>query len=284
MIKGTIALDIDGTIAKKDCMIPSSVVEHLNQLYMDGWRFIFATGRSFTFAMSALSKLNFPFLTALHNGADLIEMPACKLVGRVYLNLETIRELEILYKEYAEDLIVYAGFEKGDLCYFRPKRFSHNMLEYIKNLEKFSASPWLEVQDFIALDQTIFPMVKCVGEKSHLTSFRENISHLKYLKTCIIKEPFYDHHLLLINHINANKGAAVKKLMDLYNLKAPLIVAGDDTNDIPLLEVGDISIAMNPAPQSLKDLADIIAPSSEDQGIIEGLQRAIQGNYESCSK
>ena len=61
MIKGTIALDIDGTITGGDHMIPCEVAAYFETLYKDGWRFILVTGRFFSYAMTTLTKLNFPF-------------------------------------------------------------------------------------------------------------------------------------------------------------------------------------------------------------------------------
>jgi hydroxymethylpyrimidine pyrophosphatase-like HAD family hydrolase len=58
-------------------------------------------------------------------------------------------------------------------------------------------------------------------------------------------------------------------------LKRPLITGGDDNNDIPLLKVGDIRIAMDGAPELLQNLAHIIAPPADRMGIITALEEAI---------
>ncbi|MCB1082363.1 MAG: HAD hydrolase family protein, partial [Chlamydiia bacterium] len=64
--------------------------------------------------------------------------------------------------------------------------------------------------------------------------------------------------------------------MEKYQLRRPLIVGGDDNNDLPLLKVGDVRIMMEGAPDMLKPYADITAPPSEQMGIIQGLKEGIK--------
>ena len=276
----TIALDIDGTITGRDHLIPEEVAAYFETLHKEGWQFLFVTGRIYSFAMMALSKLNFPFLHALQNGADLLEMPQNKQVARAYVNLETVQLLETLYQERGNDLVVYAGYEKGDLCYFRPERFSKEMLTYLKEVEKLSAKPWQAVEAFSIKDcgQSAFPLIKCVGSQEMLEALDLKLQQVKSIKTTIIRDPISRHfYITLITHEDANKGTAVKTFMEKYSLKRPLITGGDDNNDIPLLKEGDIRIAMDGAPEGLQKLAHIIAPPADQKGIIEGLRKALKG-------
>ena len=70
-MKGTIALDIDGTITRDDHLIPDEVVFYLESLFNERWQIILVTGRTLSFALSSIQKLQFPYLLGLQNGADL---------------------------------------------------------------------------------------------------------------------------------------------------------------------------------------------------------------------
>jgi len=273
----TIALDIDGTITGKDHLIPDTVAAYFQKLHQEGWQFVFVTGRILSFALMALNKLSFPYLLALQNGADLLEMPSQKSVHRAYLNIGIVSILDELYQGHENDFVIYAGYEKGDLAYFRPSRFSSEMLAYLKEVEKFSAEPWKEVDSFENCGQSTFPLIKCIGSKEMLESFDQKLKTIKGIKTTIIRDPISRYYYYtLITHVDADKGKAIQTFMDRFSLKRPLITGGDDNNDIPLLKKGDIRIAMDGAPEPLQKLAHIIAPPSDRMGIIEGLQEAIR--------
>ncbi|QVL56837.1 MAG: HAD family phosphatase [Simkaniaceae bacterium] len=278
MHKGTIALDIDGTITNREHQIPDGVATYFENLHKEGWQFIFVTGRAFSFAMMALPKLTFPYLLAVQNGADLIEMPSMKKVARFYLKIDVVELLDQLYEGNEGDFIVYAGYEKGDLCYFRPDRFSDEMQDYLKQVERLSASPWIRLESFKIQEQSTFPLIKCIGSKEMLEGFNQKLLAIEGLKTTLIKDPISRvFYLILITHQEADKGIAVNKFMEKFQLKRPLITGGDDNNDIPLLKVGDVRIAMDGAPDALQNIAHIIAPPADRMGIIQGIEEAIRG-------
>lgn len=276
MNKGTIALDIDGTITGSDHLIPDSVALYFESLHQEGWQFILVTGRMFSYAMSALSKLNFPFLLAVQNGADLIMMPEKKRIKQSYLQIPTVKAVDDLHRSERDDFIIYAGFEKGDFCYYRPERQSPEMLLYLEKLKALSTEPWQETKAFETLEQQAFPLIKCIGFKEKCEAIEANLMAHEEISVSVIKDPIKkDFFLAMVTHIDANKGTAVNYFMNTFDLARPLITGGDDNNDIPLLKVGDISIAMDGAPLKLQNLAQIIAPPSHDCGIMSALKEVI---------
>ena len=72
---------------------------------------------------------------------------------------------------------------------------------------------------------------------------------------------------------DANKGAAVKKIADLKGIKQDEILAfGDYLNDLTMLEAAGTSYAMVNGHPDLKKIADHIAPSNNDEGVMQILQ------------
>ncbi len=277
MKKGTIALDIDGTITNREHLIPDGVATYFENLHKEGWQIIFVTGRALSFALMTLPKLNFPYLLAVQNGADLLEMPSKKRVDRSYLKIDVVEFLDKLYHGYEGDFIVYAGYDKGDLCYFRPDRFTPKMQDYLKQVEKLSATPWIPMKTFDIQEQSTFPLIKCIGTKEMVETFNKKLTTIDGVKTSVIKDPFSPElYLILITHKDADKGIATLKFIEKYQLNRPLITGGDDNNDIPLLKVGDVRIAMDGAPDALQNIAHIIAPPADRMGIIDAVEEAIR--------
>ena len=51
-----------------------------------------------------------------------------------------------------------------------------------------------------------------------------------------------------------------------------MAAAGDSYNDIPMLRVCGVGIAMGDAPQELKDIADYVAPPASEDGLAVALE------------
>lgn len=276
MFKGTIALDIDKTITDSTHLIPDAVASYLSSLHKQGFAFIFVTGREFVYAMNALSKLDFPFFLGVQNGADLLQMPEKKHIKSVYFNKSVVLSLERLFHNEPNDFLLYAGYEKGDFCYFKPHKFKQDLQTYLKNMQRRTAVPWKAVDSFSSISQESFSMIKAIGKKENFVSFEEEILKEHSVEFVIIKDPKSDlYDYLLITDSKATKGNAITYFMEKFSMKRPLIACGDDYNDVNSLELADIAIAMQEAPAYVKSKADIIAPSCEECGIIAGLKEAI---------
>ena len=74
----------------------------------------------------------------------------------------------------------------------------------------------------------------------------------------------------------ATKHTAVLEYERLLNIPRQQIVAiGDGYNDYPLFTACDYKIAMENAPQELKEIADFIAPTVDNNGTEVALQHII---------
>lgn len=272
MTQGLIALDIDGTLTGRDHLVPHEVVDYLHHLFDEGWKIVLLTGRPLSYARHGIANFNFPFYLAVQNGADILEMPTGKLAQRSYLDMEAVYSIDKLHDEY----LIYSGFEGGDFCYYQPKRFSQEMLKYLKKLEKLSNSPWQPIEH-LDISQTHFPLIKCIGHRKDLEPVQQKLSECSNIAAALINDPvsdgFYD--LILVNHVDATKGCALKRIQKYLGISGPVIAAGDDENDVPMLRVADIAIAMGTAPEHVLKEGDIIAPPATEMGIIPALTQAI---------
>lgn len=73
-----------------------------------------------------------------------------------------------------------------------------------------------------------------------------------------------------------SKGAGAARIAAYYGVAATHVLAiGDGQNDEPMLRFAGIGVAMGNAPESLKGLADWIAPSVEEHGLAYAIERYI---------
>lgn len=272
-MKGWIALDIDGTVTDARHTIPHAVRSYLKDLVAKKWNIVFLTGRTFSYSFSALKELDFPYFLAVQNGADILKMPEKKILFQNYLQESILRELEQIYKGRNEDYLIYAGVEKGDFCYYRPQRFSLELLTYLEEIKALSPEPWQALDSFTFSHEMRFPLIKCLGSEQEMCEVQEKLQKLKVVQVARIRDPMTQELFLnLITHQGVTKGKAIQHLS---KGDGPIIAAGDDRNDLSMFEVATVSIAMETAPQEVLDGADLIAKSASKMGIITALEQAL---------
>ncbi len=271
---GWIALDIDGTITFTKRDIPEKIKLFLRALSKD-WQIIFLTGRTFNFAMSALADLNFPYYLGVENGAELIELPEKRKIYQKFLDSFALEQLEKIYQNIESDFLVCSGWEKGDFCYYRPDRFSDEQKKYLEELKNRQEENWHSLKEFDLSWIGAFPFIKCFGTQEMMENIFAKLKALDFCEISCIRDYYFpDLYLLLISHKQVSKG---KTLQWIYEKKGngPIICAGDDMNDLSMFDVADIKIAMQNAPEQLKEKADFIAPLAQDLGLIDGINFAI---------
>ena len=73
-----------------------------------------------------------------------------------------------------------------------------------------------------------------------------------------------------------SKGVALQYVADFYNVDIKDTIAiGDSQIDAPMIEVAGLGIAVENAPDALKEIADITCPSNEDDGVAYVIEKYI---------
>ena len=275
MAKVVFASDIDKTLTDERHLIPDEVVNYLEELYKSGWEIVLLTGRTFSFAMMSVEKISFPFYLAVQNGAEVLKMPERKIIFQNFLPKSVANAIDELYHHYPEDFLIYSGLEKGDFCYYRTLKFTPPFLDYLEKLKRIVPAEWVEVKAISEISQKSFPLIKCLGDFQSLQKIQAKLSDIDTATTSLILDsvdPLLP--ILLVTHNEVNKGIIFKKIYNMFGWTCPIIAAGDDNNDIPLLQIADIGIAMKTGSKELQLHADILATSSLDRAIIPALEEA----------
>ena len=79
-----------------------------------------------------------------------------------------------------------------------------------------------------------------------------------------------------LTRVGVNKATAARRLAQHLRIDtSQLIAAGDGYNDLPLLEVCGLRIAMGDAAEELKAVADYVAPSVDDDGLAVAIEEFV---------
>ena len=75
---------------------------------------------------------------------------------------------------------------------------------------------------------------------------------------------------------SVSKGESLCNVVDYLGIDLSQVIAiGDSFNDLPVFQIAGLSIAMGNASDSLKELADWVAPSVENDGVAVAIEKFI---------
>lgn len=274
--KGIIALDIDGTVIFGKGHLPKETAEYLRSLASEGWALLFVTGRSFVSAERLFSNFGMPYYLCTNNGAAILSMPDEALLYRRYLEVADYHKIVPVCEEAGTDPVIYTGLEGHDTSYYRRDRIPADIMAYLDTRIQAYNETWIDFTDISEVPFTTFPSLKLFtkGEIGFLLA--QTVEEMGYHAPLNRDANEETHWVIQITHPEINKGVAVRALQARLAPYAPIIAAGNDRNDIPMFAASDHAVVMEDAPRDVLEFADSVAASARHQGVIAGLQNAIQ--------
>lgn len=267
MIK-LVALDMDGTLLNSQSVLPEKNKLALQRIIAQGVKVVLASGRPF----QSLKK--YCDLLSLNEEDD---YTICFNGGEVVRN----RTGKTVYFKGIDGRVVKKAWRLSlslPTCFFAYDRqeiiLYHTLSEYVMFEKNLTGNPVLQ-SDFSQIpDDGSYVKLTFTDSKETLDRVAE-----------IIDETFSSTHTVIRTHAyfieivnrDTSKGAALKYLMETLNLKAEEVMAfGDNDNDASMLkEAGYRIVMMNAFSEELKKIATEIAPSNDDCGVAQILDRYI---------
>ena len=86
-------------------------------------------------------------------------------------------------------------------------------------------------------------------------------------------EPFF----IEIMPKNVDKASSLDKMLETIGMtRENAICCGDGFNDLPMIEYAGLGVAMGNAPEQLKEKADYVAPSCDEDGLVDVIERFVK--------
>jgi Cof subfamily protein (haloacid dehalogenase superfamily) len=250
--------DMDGTLLNSQGIISKENQEAVKYFIENGGLFGIATGRSQLNSVLFLDEIKVNAPCILYNGCGVYDFAANQFISLNELSKERLKVfLEYCLKEFSEVAIqIYCP----ELCYFvSPESLAdpnlvsiHQPCEFCK-IDAIADLPWIkillsgEAEELKALNAA---MIEFDLEKELSWVFSSE-SYLEYL-------PY-----------GVSKGSALLYLKERMNSGCKVYAVGDYNNDVEMLQAADVGIATENAISSLKERADIITVSNDDNAIAD---------------
>ncbi|ALC89138.1 HAD family hydrolase [Bacillus sp. FJAT-18017] len=244
--------DVDGTITNhKDGSIPISTIEAIKNLKRKGLKVVAATGRPLSMCQE-LQELGIEtFITA--NG------------GYVKHIQEVIHKVP-MDKTIIQEVIEYAKLENNGLSFYT-EGFSMNGVTETEILtalkETLSLNEYPETRPFIHED--VFLLCLFANDET-VEKYKQKFPHLAFKR--------WHPYVLNVLQEDVSKSLAIMKTLDFFGFdKSEAIAFGDGENDIDMLELVGLGIAMGNGNEKLKHVADFVTKPSSEGGIEYALKQ-----------
>ncbi len=280
--------DLDGTLLTTPRQVSQNLREKLLEMIKNGNDLVLASGRPVHSILEVLFSMDIKdiviqmqkdnpnttggiYATA-YNGAVLYDCIKDEVIEEYSVPMWAAQELfdrakerEIHIQTYADTHVITIAEDEAIKYY---TRFIHMPYVVGNNLEKeLSYAPY----KVLTID---------LDNREKLERFREEIENSKLAEeiTCAFSNNMY----LEFYNKNAGKGNALVNLCKALNvLEKNAVAAGDEENDISMIEAAGVGVAMANANPCLKDHADFITKNDNDHdGMIEVIDRIIQWHWE----
>lgn len=286
MIK-VIASDMDGTLLGNDHKVAPETVEVIREACDAGIRFMIATGRNFSGAMTELKDIDLRCDYIVSSGAE-VRNPQQEVVERHPMDMEVCRRIYDEMQEFPVSLIF-----STDSSDYRVGKREEVEESIIRELMMFHVNMTREEVLETSLYRHIKESGKIVPDMSELVEqkvpvyklfiFSENVEMLGEIQKKLEKfseiavASSFDTNLE-ITDVQAQKGPVLKHYIEsLGYTRDEVMVLGDSLNDMSMIEMDfGATVAMENADPAIKAAAKYVTKSNEELGVAHAIREVLR--------
>lgn len=261
-----IAIDIDGTLIRGNAGVSAPVFEAIQRVVKAGKRIVLCTGRPFPGARRYMEELRLTqegdFLITYH-GALVQRTDTLETVIHHELSMADLQ----LWHEFVQDVGVNFQAVRNDGVYMDAVDVEPQAL-----IEPFFNELPLRLRDFDQLNSTLnFSKFIMADQFELIEKLEEQIPRSFREKFTVVRS--VENAIEVLNK-DASKGQSLSELAEYLEIPRERVMAiGDSGNDIDMVEYAGLGVAMGNAIPAVKDVADIITDSVDEDGVATAINR-----------
>ncbi|ERI03925.1 Cof-type HAD-IIB family hydrolase [Aneurinibacillus aneurinilyticus] len=258
-----IAIDMDDTLLTDDLTITPGTSDAIKQAIEAGVVVTLATGRMFPSALPFASQLelNVPLVT--YQGAIvkdtkgetvMYERLVTPDISRRVIDIARTKNIHL---QVYQDDILYSPEDNDKIRqYVKIAGVPYTVESDLHRLAERDCIKLLYFDEPKVLDELAEELRAEFGETAHITK----------------SKPYF----LEVMHPEANKGSAVLHFAKTLGIdRSEIIGIGDSYNDLDLIETAGLGVAMGNAPEAIKQIADYITFSNNEEGVRHVIEKFV---------
>ena len=257
-----IIADLDGTLVNKT-YVTRKTLKTLKTLKEKGYLFTIATGRHMVATKELVKTLNVDLPVICGNGAIIYDFKKDEIIKKELIDSNTVEYIVDLCIEKQIDFLMYTTKDVTGTKQAKDK--IHAEIGYFDThvVKKEDLKKYIRIG--------VFKILAIDKNPKKLIELKEALSQQKEIAMVQSKPIFLD-----INFKHTNKGKSIQYLSKYLNVDIKDVFAiGDQENDITMIKSAHLGVAMGNAHEKLKEVADQITLSYEEDGFTYAINRWI---------
>ena len=266
-----IAMDLDGTALNHQKQLTERTRTAIQNAAKSGIQIVVATGR--TFSSLAPEVLAMPEITCAitSNGAVVNRIPDGAVLLHNYPNPETVSEIAGMIQEEKIDTEVCTGGQAyiGQSYYDRVLEGKTNRdVQYVKT----TRHPVPDIYQFLLEHRVAIENInlnfKTLEEKQQWQQRFQKLPGVTPTSSFLFN--------VELGGATTSKAHALQALLDEWQMTSRQVMAfGDSENDLGMIQLAGIGVAMANGMEEVRQAADILAESNEEDGVAKIIEQLI---------
>ncbi len=271
-----ILMDIDGTLTNSKKEIPTRTKETLLRLQKNGVKLILASGRPTSGLMKYAKELEMDEhdgLLVSFNGSRVVNAQTQEILFNQTMSVEDGKAVLNHLKKFDKlrpmiDKDDYMYVEDVYDCDIQIKGYTLNVIQYESRGNGYKLAEKSDLAEFV--DYELNKILTFSDPEYLQEHYQEMMEPFKDTLSCMFTGPFYFEYTAK----GIDKAKALDVVLPSLGFKRENLIAfGDGQNDQSMIVYAGVGVAMANAVDSLKEVADEMTLSNEEDGIAVTLEK-----------
>lgn len=285
-----IAIDLDGTMLNQYGVVTQNTKDAIKKVQKSGIEVVIASGRPIDSIKTIAKEIKSEKYFISGNGAIIYDIEKNEIIYENILKKQKVLDIikiceenSIYYNIYTEKEIIAKNLQCNVLYYHKENlnkaEEEKTHIKIVENIYDYIANRDEKVVKITICDKnqsifnSIMRKIRGIGEVEVLEVSHMSRKMIRQGTEEIPIEYFYTE----ISAKNVDKWDAIEILKEKMNIKSEEIIAiGDNFNDKKMIKNAGIGIAMGQSSPQIKEIADHITLSNNDDGVANCLQLILE--------
>ena len=286
-----IAIDLDGTLLNSYGQVSERNREALKKAQEKGIQIVLASGRSTNSVKNIANELGDNNYIICGNGSLVYDLQSDEIIYDKFIEkkkalqiIKICEENSIYYNVYTENMVIAKSLSNNVLFYHQENankpdsrktkiNLVENIYEYIQNIENEN------ILKFTISDNSSIIFNSIIKKLREIKNI--DVLDVAHMSRKIIKagteEVQMAYYYTEITSENVDKWNAIKWLAEKLGIPNEEVMGiGDNVNDKLMIENAGLGVAMGNSAPYIKEIADRIVASNNDDGVAEIIEEVIQ--------
>ena len=258
-----IAVDVDGTLLNSEGILTEETKKAVIACVEKGVIFSICSGRPIQGVeyLNEMLGLDLPFIT--YNGAMVVMGKSKKILYEQKLSSQNAKNIIDLGKTYGTTILIW----------IENKLYASELNERTNKYKEIARVEPILIDDVDELIKNGVTKILWYDEIEKIEEYQSEVG--KFLFDSVNYHTSRPMFLEFVDK-NASKAIAMKRLGEHYKIEqSEMIAIGDGYNDLSMIEYAGLGVAMANSVDAIKEKADFITLSNDEDGVAHVIRRFI---------